>query len=88
MEDRYAESMRLQEEDRCMRYLRLLVDFTAQLIMQSRMKRTEAELIVEVMRKQILRLFPGKNETYDIIYRPRFERIIKEFTYEDHLRRS
>ena len=76
--------MLLQEEDRRMRYLRTLVDFTAQLIIQGRMNRPDAECIVEVMRLQILRLFPGKNETYDIIYRPRFERIINEFTYDSN----
>ena len=82
MEDRCADSILLQEEHRRMRSLRLLVDFTAQLIMQSRMNRREAERIVEVTRHQILRLFPGKSETYDIIYKRRFERLIQEFTYE------
>ena len=85
MQDRSAESNLLQEEHRRMRYLRVLVDFTAQLIIQSRMNHQEAERIVEGMRQQILRLFPGKKETYDIIYRPRFERIINEFTYDSDL---
>lgn len=84
MEDRCAESILLQEEHRRMRYLRMLVDFTAQLIIQNRMNRPEAERVVELMRQQILRLFPGKTETYDIIYRPRFERIIDEFTCDSN----
>jgi hypothetical protein len=75
-------SLDLQDEHRRMRQLRLLVDFTAQLIMQSRMSREEAERVVETMRLQVLRLFPGKETTYDIIYRPRFERIINEFAYD------
>ncbi len=69
----------VEEEHRRMRYLRVLVDFTAQLIMQSQMSRLEAEHIVEAMRRQILRLFPGEDRTYDIIYRPRFERLVREF---------
>ena len=85
MEDCYADPILLQEEHRRMRSLRLVVDFTAQLIMQSRMNRREAERVVEFTRRQILRLFPGKSETYDIIYKRRFDRLINEFTYDSDL---
>lgn len=80
MEKRSPDPELVEDEDRRMRQLRLLVDFTAQLIMQSRMDRQEAERLVESMRHQVLRLFPGKDTTYDLIYRPRFERLIDEFT--------
>lgn len=80
MERRSLDPELVREEHRRMRHLRLLVDFTAQLIMQSRMSREEAERVVESMRCQVLRLFPGKETTYDIIYKPRFERLIREFT--------
>ena len=62
-----------------MRYVRTLVDLTAHVIMQSRPSRQEAERLVEAMRRQILRLFPGKATTYDIVYRRRFERLIREY---------
>ena len=70
----------LQEEQKRMRYLRVLVDLTADVIVQSRIGRVEAERMVEATRRKVLQLFPGKDETYDIIYRRRFERLIKEYT--------
>ena len=70
----------IREEHRQIRYLRTIVDLAANVIMQSRLSRAEAERLVEAMRRQILVLFPGKEQAYDIIYRPRFERLIAEFT--------
>lgn len=71
-----------REERRRLRYLRTLVDLTANIIMQAGLERAEAERMVEAMRRQILRLFPGKEKTYDLIYRPRFERLIREYAGE------
>jgi hypothetical protein len=71
-----------REERRRLRYLRTLVDLTANIIMQAGLERAEAERMVEAMRRQILRLFPGKEETYDLIYRHRFERLIREYAGE------
>ncbi len=70
----------LQEEQKRLRRLRVLVDFTAGVIVQSRINRVEAERMVEATRRKVLQLFPGKDETYDIIYRRRFERLINEHT--------
>jgi hypothetical protein len=75
----------IREETRRLRYLRTLVDLTANVIMQSRLSRAEAERLVEAARRQILELFPGKEQTYDIIYRPRFERLILEYTRESKI---
>ena len=72
----------IQEEHRQIRYLRTIVDLTANVIMQSRLSRAEAERLVEATRRQILLLFPGKEQAYDIIYRPRFERLISEYVQE------
>lgn len=70
----------LQEEQKRMRSLRVLVDLTACVIVQSRVSRTRAERMVEATRRKVLQLFPGTEETYDIIYRRRFERLIQEHT--------
>jgi hypothetical protein len=70
----------LQEEQRRMRYLRVLVDFTAGVIVQGGISRVEAERMVVATRRKVLQLFPGKDETFDIIYRRRFERLIEEHT--------
>jgi hypothetical protein len=75
----------IREEHRQIRYLRTIVDLTANVIMQSRLSRAEAERLVEATRRQILVLFPGKEQAYDIIYRPRFERLISEFAQESNV---
>lgn len=80
-----AASAEIQEEQRRLRYMRALVDLAAQVIMQSRLDRSEARKLVEATRRQILQLFPGQGETYDLIYRPRFERLISEFTRANEL---
>jgi hypothetical protein len=72
----------IQEEHRRIRYLRTIVDLTANVIMQTHLSRAEAERLVEATRRQVLQLFPGKELAYDIIYRPRFERLISEFVQD------
>lgn len=66
------------EENRRIRRLRFLVDFWLQLIMQADLSRDEALQVVEHVKKQACSLFPGKEETFELIYRPRFMRIIEE----------
>ena len=70
----------IREEQRRLRYLRTLVDLAANVIMQGRFARSEARKLVEATRRQILQLFPGEEQTYNLIYRPRFERLILEYT--------
>ena len=70
----------IREEQQRLRYMRTLVDLAAQVIMQSRLESSQARKLVEATRRQILQLFPGKDETYDLIYRPRFERLLLEYT--------
>jgi hypothetical protein len=73
----------IEAENRRLRYLRTLVDLAGQLIVQGHLGRREAEELVEATRSQVLRLFPGKEATYDLIYRPRFERLLREFSRRD-----
>lgn len=47
--------------------------------MQSNMTRGEAENFVHGIRARILALFPDGEQTYEIIYAPRFRRLIDEF---------
>jgi hypothetical protein len=70
----------IREEQKRLRYLRTLVDLAANVIMQGGLQRREAERMVEAMRRQVLQLFPGKELVYDLVYRPRFERLIQEYT--------
>jgi hypothetical protein len=79
---RAPSAVEIAEENRRLRYLRVVVDLTAILIRQGGLGRREAEGLVAAARRHILELFPGKESTYDLIYRPRFERLIREFARE------
>jgi hypothetical protein len=68
----------IQEENRKIRRLRLLIDFTISLLYQSSFTLPEALKLIENTKAIALSLFPGKEHVYDLIYKPRFERILTE----------
>ena len=67
-----------KEENRKIRFLRLLVDFTLLSIQQDDLSREQALQRIEDARQVACRLFPEKEETFDLIYHPRFLRVIEE----------
>ncbi len=68
----------VEEENKKIKSLRFMVDLTISLIYQTAMTREEAlEHFVKV-REFALRLFPGKELAFEIIYAPRFKRVINE----------
>ena len=67
-----------KEENRKIRFLRFLVDFTLLSIQQDDLSCEQALQRVEDARQVACRLFPEKEETFDLIYRPRFLRAIEE----------
>jgi len=69
----------IQDEERRSRRLRLVVDITCSVLMQSQLTRDEAEQIVATARECALDLFPGSEETFDLILAPRFARLMDEF---------
>ncbi len=69
----------LQEEERRIRYVRFIVDFTSSVIMQGTLPRREAEAMVSAARARILELFPGGERTYELVYSRRFRRLLEEF---------
>lgn len=68
----------IKEEDRKIRHLRRLVDFTMALIAQSQLSRNEAIAVVQGVRQHAGLLFPGKEDTFELLYTPRFRRLIAE----------
>ena len=68
----------IAEEQKRINRLRLLVDLTMSVIMQSDIPLSEAQQMVEGLKRQSQALFPGKEETFELIYRPRFNRVIME----------
>ena len=72
------DSKELEGEQKNLNRLRFLVDFTAALLRQGNLSMPEMLRLVKATRKNVLSLFPDKEGTYDLIIKPRFERIIKE----------
>ena len=70
----------IEDEQRRARRVRQIVDFTCALIAQGQMPRHDAEDLVRAARDRILELFPGREQTYDIVYARRFRRMLDEFT--------
>jgi hypothetical protein len=67
-----------REENRKIRFLRFLVDFSILSIQQNDLSLEDALKIVEDVKRAACNLFPGKEETFELIYRPRFLRVIHE----------
>jgi len=76
----------LADEARRARKVRQLVDIATALIMQSNMTVDDAELLVQSVRERILGVFPDGGDTYELIYAPRFRRLIIEYTRHRHSR--
>jgi hypothetical protein len=69
----------LHEEEQRLRRLRLLVDVTAQVLAEDqRLTFCEALRLIEAARTASMRLFPDKEQTFDLVIRPRLERIVHE----------
>jgi hypothetical protein len=66
------------EEDRKIRLLQRVVDFTCCVLRQQTMSLEEAQELVLGVRRWALHLFPDKQETFDLIYGSRFRGILME----------
>ena len=65
------------DEEARLRRLRLLVDATAQLLANDEnLILCEALRLIEAARVASLRLFPDRGSTFDLVVRPRLERIV------------
>lgn len=73
-----GEDSQIKEENRKIRYLRFLVDFSILSIQQDDLLLEEAQELVENVKRAACSLFPGKEETFELIYRPRFNRVMQE----------
>ena len=68
----------IREEEKKMRRLRYIVDLTEAVLMQSNLTLRESQELMDQTKKAALVLFPDKESVYDLIYMPRFKRIIEE----------
>jgi len=65
-------------EEAKIRTLRRIVDECARRLAKEDLSDAQAQELIESVRKKVLGLFSGKEEQFELIYRPRFERILKE----------
>lgn len=68
----------LLEEEKKMRRLRFIVDLSLAILTQSNLTLREAVEVMRDAKKSALLLFPDKEHVYDLVYAPRFRRIIAE----------
>lgn len=73
-----VEKSQTKEENRKIRYLRFLVDLSILSIQQDDLLLEEALERVEDVKRATCSLFPGKEEVFELIYRPRFNRVLEE----------
>jgi hypothetical protein len=68
----------IREENRKVRRLQVVVGLVMNVIRQSDLPVEEALELVANTRQFALQLFPDKESTYDLIYQPRFRRLLSE----------
>lgn len=69
----------IEEEERRIRWLRVQVDLTRAILYQDpELDLETAREMVVALRGRVLERFPGKEDTFDLVLLPRFERILRE----------
>ncbi len=68
----------LRDEDRRIRQLQVAVSLALSVIAQTDVDAERAWEMVWATRRMALRLFPGKEFAFDLIYLPRFLRLLDE----------
>lgn len=68
----------LEEESRRLRRLQLLVNLVSSVISQGNLPIEEASQLVASTKQAALHLFPEKELAYDLIYKPRLQRLMQE----------
>lgn len=68
-----------QEEARLLRRLQMMMNLVLQTIAQdASLSVDDASQMIADSRKAALAMFPGKELAYDLIWRPRFQRLMRE----------
>jgi coproporphyrinogen III oxidase-like Fe-S oxidoreductase len=73
-----ASQEEILEENRKVRRLQIAVDLVLNLVAQSDIPIEEASELVAQTRRFALNLFPDKAQVYDLIYQPKFKRLLVE----------
>jgi hypothetical protein len=79
MEQNTAYSAEELDESRRLRRLQIMMSMVMQVIAQDpKLTVEEASQMVADSRTAALAMFPGKELAYDLLYRPRFQRLMRE----------
>jgi len=73
-----ASKEEILDENRKVRRLQILVDLVLNVVAQTDIPVEEASALVAQTRRFALNLFPDKAQVYDIIYQPKFKRLLAE----------
>lgn len=74
-----AEAAERAEEQKLIRRLQMMMNLVMQTIAQDHsLTIDEASQMIADSRKAALAMFPGKELAYDLIWRPRFQRLMRE----------
>ncbi|MBI4462093.1 MAG: hypothetical protein HY653_04225 [Acidobacteria bacterium] len=68
----------IQEESRRIRRLQFAVRLVMNVISQGNLPFEEAAELIAATRRVALTLFPDKEKTYDLLYKPRLQRLLME----------
>ena len=66
----------IDEESRRIRRLRILVYLTLDTISSGDLTPEDASGMIAATRRVALEMFPGKEDAFDLIYRPQFQRLM------------
>ncbi|MGA8102285.1 MAG: hypothetical protein WB869_09035 [Candidatus Acidiferrales bacterium] len=66
----------IDDESRKMRRLRIVVNLALEAIAAGDMTAEEAARMSAATRRIALEMFPGKEVAYDLLYRPKFQRVM------------
>lgn len=73
-----ATEAEIRDENRKVRRLQIVVSLVMNVICQTDLPLEEARELIASTRQFALRLFPDKEFAYDLIYQPRFRRLLSE----------
>jgi hypothetical protein len=68
----------IDEESRRARRLRILVQLALAAIAEGDLSVEEASRMAAATRRAALEMFPGKETAFDLLYRPKFQRMMHE----------
>jgi len=62
-----------------MQQLKFFVDHAAYTLMTKELTKEDIDILLKNTKRSVLQLFPDKKDTYNLIYKSRFKRLIEDF---------